>query len=182
MVDATAPPPPRQRDGLDIVYVLSLMQVAFLLLGAAGESVLMGGSPGYLLLPVVKSVLLVVFATFAVRRRRWALRALVVLAWITLAGVVLQFLVGLFPAVDYTLNLVGLMTNVALPAAVIWLCRPYLREIRRARREARAARLAAAQVTAVPATPPGMAVAYPPVVHGAPIDYRAAAPDGSVAR
>jgi hypothetical protein len=106
----------------------------------------------------------------------------VVLAWVTLAGVVLQFLVGLFPAVDYTLNLVGLMTNVALPGAVIWLCRPYLREIRQARREAKAARLAAAQVTAVPAMAPGMAVVYPPVVHGAPIPHGPVATDGSVAR
>jgi hypothetical protein len=182
MAEVTVPAGKAPRDGLDIVYVLSLMQVAFLLLGAAGESVLMGGNPGYLLLPVVKSVLLLLFATFAVRRRRWALRALVVLVWITLAGVVLQFLVGLFPAVDYTLNLVGLMTNVALPAAVIWLCRPYLREIKLARREARAARLAAAQVTAVPLAPPDLAVVYPPVVHGAPIPYAPAGPDGSVTR
>ena len=181
MAEITVPAGKAPRDGLDIVYVLSLMQVAFLLLGAAGESVLMGGNPGYLLLPVVKSVLLIVFATFAVRRRRWALRALVVLAWITLAGVALQLLVGLFPAVDYTLNLVGLMTSVALPAAVVWLCRPYLREIKQVRRQARQARLAEAQLTAVPATPPGMAVVYPPVVHGAPIPY-APAPDGSVTR
>ncbi len=133
----------RDTKGLDVVYVLSLMQAAFLLLGAVGEVVIMGGNPLYLALPVIKAALLIVVATSALRRRRWALRALVVLAWVTLAGVVLQVVVGLFPAVDYTLNLVGLMTNVALPVAVIVLCRPHLRAIRRARREARAAALPA---------------------------------------
>ena len=58
-------------------------------------------------------------------------------------------MVGLFPAVDYTLNLVGLMTNVALPVAVIVLCRPHLRAIRRQRRRpgfpARSAELAVAR-------------------------------------
>jgi hypothetical protein len=148
MSDVVAPvkgaTPPES--GLDIVYVLSLMQVAFLLLAAAGEVVLMGGNGSYLLLPVVKSTLLIIFATCALRHRRWALRALVVLAWITLAGVVAQALIGLFPAVDYTLNLVGLMTNVAMPVAVIWLCRPHLRRIRDERRRAaleRAAKLPA---------------------------------------
>jgi hypothetical protein len=40
---------------------------------------------------------------------------------------------ALIPAVDFTVNLVGLMTNLALPIAVIWLCRPYLRAIKQAR-------------------------------------------------
>src|SRR5512145_2300743 len=93
---------PASGGGLDIVYVLSLMQVAFLVLAALGEVVLMGGNPAYLLLPVVKSVLLIVFATHALRRRRWALRALVVLAWITLVGFLLQLLIGLAPSVDFT--------------------------------------------------------------------------------
>src|SRR5215467_9229627 len=127
MSDVTAKAPAAPGNSLDIVYVLSLLQVAFLLLAAVGEVLLMGGNPAYLLFPIVKSVLLVLFATMALRQRRWALRGLVVLAWITLVGLVLQFLVGLFPAVDFTINLVGLMTNVAMPAAVIWLCRPYLR-------------------------------------------------------
>jgi len=125
-------------NALDIVYVLSLMQVAFLLLAAAGEMVLMGGNPVYLLVPAIKSTLLILFASKAQRQRRWALRGLVVFAWITVAGFAIQFLAGtLVPAVDFTVNLVGLMTNLALPIAVIWLCRPYLRAIKQARRAAR---------------------------------------------
>src|SRR5690606_5462523 len=103
-VPARVAPP---ASGLDVVYVLTLLQVAFLVLAALGEVVLMGGNPAYLLLPVVKSALLIAFATQALRRRRWALRALTVLAWITLVGFALQLLIGLFPAVDFTVNLVG---------------------------------------------------------------------------
>jgi hypothetical protein len=139
---------------MDIVYVLTLIQVASLALAAIGEVLLMGGNPVYLLLPVVKSVLLLVFATSAARRRRWALRALVVLSWVTLAGFALQLLIGLAHPVDVTVNLVGLITNVGVPVAVIWLCRPELRAIKQARRAAREARLV---------------VVYPPVMHGPPI-------------
>jgi len=114
----------------------------------------MGGNPAFLLLPFVKSVLLLVFATAAVRRRRWGLRALFVLSWVTLAGFLLQLLVGLARPVDVTVNLVGLMTNVGVPVAVLWLCRPELRAIKQARRAARAAKLA---------------VVYPPVRHGPPV-------------
>lgn len=127
-------------NGLHIVYVLTLMQVAFLLLAAAGEVLLMGGNPVYLGLPAIKATLLILFASKALEQRRWALRALTVLAWVTLAGFVLQLLIGLHPALDATVNLVGLMTNVGIPVVVIWLCRPYLRAIKQARRAARAAR------------------------------------------
>jgi hypothetical protein len=162
--------------------VLSLLQVAFLLLAALGEVILMGGSASYLLPPVVKSVLLIVCATQALSRRRWALRTLTVLAWITLVGFALQQLVGLFPAVDATVNLVGLMTNVALPVAVILLCRPELRAIKQARARARAVPVPADPYLPGPAAvpfgpsyppaadrpPPGVPIVYPPVVHGAP--------------
>jgi hypothetical protein len=168
--------------GLDVVYVLTLLQVAFLLLAALGEVILMGGSAVYLLPPILKSVLLLVCATRALSRRRWALRALTALAWITLVGFGLQLLIGLFPAVDVTVNLVGLITNVGLPIAVILLCRPELRAIRRARARARTAPVPAdpyrpGQLTvpfgaSYPAAGdlplPGVPVVYPPVLHGAP--------------
>ena len=132
-----APSRARSGDGLDVVYVLSLLQVAFLLLAGVGETLLMGGNPLYLFLPGVKSALLLVFASAALRRRRWALRGLVVLAWITLVGFGLQLVAHLLPWVDFSVNLVGLLTNLALPIAVIWLCRPELLAIKRARRAAK---------------------------------------------
>ena len=126
---------------LDVVYVLSLMQVAFLLLAAVGEQLLMGGNPAYLVVPLIKIVLLLLFATKALRARRWALRGLVVLQWITLAGFGLQLVGGLLPMVDFTVNLVVLLTNLLLPVAVIWLCRPELRALKQERKAARAVRM-----------------------------------------
>jgi hypothetical protein len=106
---------------------------------------------------------------------------LVVLAWITLVGVALQLLIGLLPFVDFTINLVGLMTNVALPVAIILLCRPELKAIKQAR--VRALTVPQDPYLPVPATvpigpsypaaplspPPGVPIVYPPVVHGPPI-------------
>lgn len=126
---------------LDVVYVLCLMQVAFLLLAAVGEQLLMGGNPAYLVVPLIKIVLLLVFSTKALRRRRWALRGLVVLQWITLVGFGLQLIAALLPMVDFTVNLVVLLTNLLLPVAVIWLCRPELRALKQERKAARAVRM-----------------------------------------
>jgi hypothetical protein len=105
----------------DVVYVLCLMQGAFLLLGGLGEVLLMGGNPLYLILPVVKLVLLCVFATHLARR--WGLIGILVLQAITLAGYWIQLIVGiLVPALDFTMNLVGLLTNLAMPVAIILIC------------------------------------------------------------
>jgi len=114
---------PVERGGAaDVVYVLCLMQAAFLLLGGLGEVVLMGGNPAYLILPMAKMVLLFVFAAKVVSGRRWALVALIVVQGITLVGFWLQFGAGFLPWVDFTVNLVGLITNVAMPASVVYLC------------------------------------------------------------
>jgi hypothetical protein len=48
--------------------------------------------------------------------------ALIVVEGITLVGFWLQVLAGLLPFVDFTVNLVGLITGVGMPAAVIYLC------------------------------------------------------------
>ncbi len=124
-------------DRLDVVYVLSLLQVAFLLLAGVGETLLMGGNPLYLFMPLAKATLVLVFASAALRRRRWALRALVVLAFITLVGFGLHLIAHLLPGLDFSVNIVGLLTNLALPLAVIVLCWPELAAIKRARRAAR---------------------------------------------
>jgi hypothetical protein len=106
----------------DVLYVLCLMQGAFLLLAGLGELLLMGGNPAYLLLPVAKLVLLLWLATKVVKGRRWAGITLIVVQVVTLLGYQLQMLGGaLLPIVDFTVNLVGLLTNLALPIAMIWL-------------------------------------------------------------
>ncbi len=106
----------------DVVYVLCLMQAAFLLLAGLGEVLLMGGNPLYLGLPIAKMVVLFVFAAKVVSGRRWAMIALLVVQGITIVGFWLQVLAGMLPALDFTLNLVGLITNVGMPFAVIYLC------------------------------------------------------------
>lgn len=106
----------------DVLYVLCLMQGAFLLLAGLGELLLMGGNPVYLLLPVAKLVLLLWLATKVVKGRRWAGITLIVVQAVTLLGYQVQLLGGaLLPMVDFTVNLVGLLTNLALPIAMIWL-------------------------------------------------------------
>jgi hypothetical protein len=128
MTTLVMPAQEESRRGMDVVYVLCLMQVAFLVLGAVGEQLLMGGNPLYLGLPLIKVVLLFVFAAKAVRGRRWAMVALLVTQSVTVGGFVLQFVAGgLLPMLDFTVNLVGLLTNVGLPVAVAWLCLTELR-------------------------------------------------------
>ncbi len=106
----------------DVVYVLCLLQAAFLLLAAVGEQLLMGGNPLYLVLPVAKIALLILFATKVVSGRRWAMIGLIAVQGVTLVGFWLQFAAGFLPWVDFTVNLVVLITNVAMPATVVYLC------------------------------------------------------------
>jgi hypothetical protein len=115
----------------DVIYVLSLMQGAFLLLAGLGELLLMGGNPLYLVLPLAKLVLMLWLATKVVKGRRWAVITMIVVQAVTLVGYQLQWVGGLLiPVVDFTVNLVGLLTNVGMPAAVIALCVGALRRPR----------------------------------------------------
>jgi hypothetical protein len=124
--------PPRRDGAAEIVYVLCLLQAAFLLLGGVGEVLMMGGNPAYLVLPLAKMVLLFVFAAKALAGRRWALIAVIVLQGITLTGFWLQVGAGILPWVDFTVNLVGLITNLAMPAGIVYLCATLLpRRVRR---------------------------------------------------
>jgi hypothetical protein len=106
----------------DVLYVLCLMQGAFLLLAGLGELLLMGGNPAYLVLPVAKLVLLLWLGTKVVKGRRWAGYTLVMVQVVTLTGFQVQVVGGAWiPALDFTLNLVVLLTNLALPIAMIAL-------------------------------------------------------------
>ncbi|MGE5827809.1 MAG: hypothetical protein ACM30G_05510 [Micromonosporaceae bacterium] len=120
---ATIPDGQTARGGqADVVYVMGLLQGGFVVLAGLGELLLMHGNPLYLVLPVAKAVLLGVFAGRVVAGRRWAMVALIVVEGVTLVGFWLQVLAGLLPFVDFTVNLVGLITGVAMPLAVIYLC------------------------------------------------------------
>lgn len=112
----------RGGNAADVVYVLCLMQAAFLLLAGLGETVLMGADPVYLVLPVAKMALLFVLAAKVVSGRTWALITMIVVQGATIVGFWLQLAAGLIPQLTVTVNLVGLLTNLALPFGVICLC------------------------------------------------------------
>jgi hypothetical protein len=116
-------PPARRGGPADIVYVLALLQVAFLMLAAIAEALLMGGNGAYLVVPVAKIVLLLWIGAKIVSGRRWAMITMIVVQSITLAGFGLQLLLAFVPAIGLTVNFVGVTTNLALPIAVIILCR-----------------------------------------------------------
>jgi hypothetical protein len=117
---------------VEVVRVLCLMQAGFLLLAGFGQVLMMGGAPAYLIAPVVKLVLLIVLAARVARGRRWAMITLIVLQVITLAGFTIQLAVGLLPQLDDTVNLVGLASDLALPAIVLALTAALLARTRTA--------------------------------------------------
>jgi hypothetical protein len=136
MASMSAAPAPSSR--ADVVYVLVLLQVAFVLLAAVGEVLLMAGNGAYFLMPVVKSAVLLWLATKVVSGRRWAMITLIVLQAVTLTGFVIQLLIGLSPALDFTVNLVGLLTGVVMPVVILRLCWRMAAQLRRARQTRRA--------------------------------------------
>jgi hypothetical protein len=138
----------------DVVNALVLLEGAFGLVAGLGMVVMMGGKPLYLLVPAAKLTALLIFATKALRGRRWAMIALIVTQAVSLLGFELDVLVGLLPQVQFTINLVGLLTGVAMPVAVIWLC-------------ARLLAASARKAFAVPAGP-GLAAPSAPIAMGAP--------------
>jgi len=107
----------------EAAFVLLLMQATFwLLAGISALPFVLGGEP-YMLLLAALSFALAAFTVLAavglVRQRRWAWRAALVIAWICLAGSMLQLVVP----IGANRGPVALLVNVVLPAAVILLLR-----------------------------------------------------------
>jgi hypothetical protein len=96
------------------------MSAGMTLLAMFGEIILMG-SPLYAAVPVLKATLLMVLARKVVALRRWAMVTTIVLSGITLGGFTLSAMVGVFPQVDHSVTMTGLVTGVALPIALIVL-------------------------------------------------------------
>ena len=105
----------------EVVYVLLLVQATAGLLASVGELLLMG-TPLYAALPVAKAAVLAVLAGKILRGRRWAVVTTIVLQWLGLLGVWLGVLIGLLPGLAPSITVVSLLTEVALPIAVILLC------------------------------------------------------------
>jgi hypothetical protein len=111
----------------DVAYVLLLLQAALGVLATLGLLLLMGGNPVYLVVGFGGPVLLIILAGGVARRRRWALFTVAILEVVSLGAYYLNLLVGLLPQVDVTVNLVGLLAQVALPIAIVWQCLRVLR-------------------------------------------------------
>jgi hypothetical protein len=100
---------------------LLVLQGAFGLTGTLGVVTLMGFNPVYAIAPVAHAALLMTLGAL-LERRRWALVTTIVAEVLALAGWQLQLLLGLLPQVDFTVNLTGLLSTLALPLAVLVLC------------------------------------------------------------
>ena len=121
----------------EVARLLLLMTAGLTLLAMLGEIVLMA-SPWYAAAPVIKSILLMVLARKIAALRRWAMITTIVVSGVALTGFSLSSLVGLFPQVDHTITLTGLITEVALPITLIVLSAQLLAATPR-RRKAKAA-------------------------------------------
>ena len=111
-----------------VAHALLVLQGAFGIVATLGMLLLMGGNPAYAIVPLAGCVLLFTLAGLVARRRRWALVAAIIVEGIALAGWILQNLAGMLPVIDSTNTLVGLLTTVGLPAAVVVLCARTLAE------------------------------------------------------
>ncbi|HEY7466116.1 MAG TPA: hypothetical protein VIB47_05430 [Dehalococcoidia bacterium] len=108
---------------LEVAHVLLLLQGAMGLLSGAAMLLFMGGNPIALPLALGVPLLLFVLAAGVVRRWRWARKTAVILQSIILLAFVVSFLLGLLAQLDFSINLMTLITNVALPVALIRLLR-----------------------------------------------------------
>ncbi|MEU0561182.1 hypothetical protein [Dactylosporangium sp. NPDC006015] len=100
---------------------LLLLQGALGLTGTLGMLTLMGFNPVYAVAPVAHAALLMTLGGL-LERRRWALVATLVAEVLAVAGWEGQLLLGLLPQLDFTVNLTGLLTTLALPLTVLVLC------------------------------------------------------------
>jgi hypothetical protein len=104
------------------VFVLLLVQAGTILLATLGELLFMGGLPFYLIMPVVRITLLLVFGALALRGSKTGLIWLIVLQAFSLGGFLLSLGLGWLPQLDFTPNLTGLFTSLVLPIVVIVYC------------------------------------------------------------
>jgi hypothetical protein len=104
-----------------LLFVLALLQAGMGLLAALGQLLFTGANPLYLAAPLGRAALLVTAAAAATAGRRWGPVAVIVLQGLSVFGFWLSGLVGLLPWVDDTVTMTGLLGNVVLPAAMLYL-------------------------------------------------------------
>jgi hypothetical protein len=112
--------------GIDIAFVLLLMQGAFALVSALGvlAFVVLSGAVavlgGSLILTAGTAVLALVLASGVARLKRWARTGVLLFEWLTMAGGGINFIVQ-FLQLQTLPGLVPLLTSLAIPMAVVAL-------------------------------------------------------------
>ncbi|MBB5873956.1 membrane-associated HD superfamily phosphohydrolase [Allocatelliglobosispora scoriae] len=119
----------------DLARLLLLLQAGFVLVAMLGEIALMA-SPIYAVLPIAKAALLLVLARTVAACRRWAMITTMAVQVLGLIGFWIGVLLGLLPQLDRTITLTGLITEVALPVALIVVCARLLSATPRRRKAA----------------------------------------------
>jgi hypothetical protein len=112
---------PHRRYG-DVAHALLILQGGFAIVATLGLVVIMGGSLVHMVVPLLHAVLLFTLAGLVARCKRWATVVTIVVECLTLVGVGFDALLGRFAAIDFTPTLVGLLTTIGLPIAVIVSC------------------------------------------------------------
>jgi hypothetical protein len=104
-----------------LLLVFAVLQAAAGVLAALGQLLFTGANPLYLIAPLGRGILLVTAASATAAGRRWGAVAVIVLEGLSVVGFWVSAAVGLLPWVDTTVNLVGLLANLLLPAAMVYL-------------------------------------------------------------
>ena len=108
---------------LEVLHVLLLMQAAMGLLSGAAMLLFMGGNPLSIPLALGVPLLMLVLAAGVVRGWRWARRVASVVQWLILVGFLISLLLGLLAALDFSISLMTLITNLVMPITLIKLLR-----------------------------------------------------------
>ena len=103
-----------------MVLVLVCVQIGAGVLAMIGELLFMGGNPLYILEPLIRAVVTAILAGL-MHRRVGALYGLMAMQVVSLVGFVISAGLGVLPQLTFTPTLTGLLTGVALPAAILVL-------------------------------------------------------------
>lgn len=103
-----------------MVLVLVCVQIGAGVLAMAGELLFMGGNPVYILEPLIRAVVTAILAGL-MHKRIGALFGLMAMQVVSLIGFVISAGLGVLPQLTFTPTLTGLLTGVALPAAILVL-------------------------------------------------------------
>ncbi|HET8678499.1 MAG TPA: hypothetical protein VFM39_00145 [bacterium] len=125
-MEALEKPEQTEKGNADVIFVLLLLQGAIGIVTGLGLLLFTAGNPLAILSGFARPAVLFILAAGVVRSahrvgRRWTIKATVIVEALSLASFLVSAVIGLLGEVDFTINLVTLITNVALPVAVILL-------------------------------------------------------------